>query len=66
MTRVTVNSEPRDVAASTLGELVRELDLGDAKVATALNGIFVPVGARHQMILKGNDAVEIVAPMSGG
>ena len=41
-----VNGEPREVAAGTLAEALQALDYGEAKVATALNGEFVPARAR--------------------
>ena len=40
--RLVVNGEPQDVPAATLAEALQSLDLAEAKVATALNGEFVP------------------------
>ena len=40
--RLIVNGEPQEVPASTLAEALQSLDFGEAKVATALNGEFVP------------------------
>jgi sulfur carrier protein len=39
---------------------------GDALVATALNGEFVPVGSRANIQLKDGDQLEVLAPMQGG
>ncbi len=61
-----VNGEKREVAAGTLAEALRALDYGEAKVATALNGEFVPARARGATALKDGDKIEIVAPRQGG
>jgi len=61
-----VNGEPREVAAGTLAEALQALDYGEAKVATALNGEFVPARARAATALKDGDRVEILAPRQGG
>ncbi len=64
--KITVNGEGRIVEAKTLDELCRELDLSDAKIATALNGDFVPAKARASAGLAEGDAVEILSPRQGG
>ncbi len=61
-----VNGEPREMAAGTLAEALHALDYHEAKVATALNGEFVPVRARPATRLKAGDRIEIVAPRQGG
>ena len=43
-----VNGEPREIAAASLAEALQALDYGEAKVATALNGEFVPARARER------------------
>ena len=42
------------------------LDYGVAKVATALNGEFVPARAREATPVKDGDRIEILAPRQGG
>ena len=64
--RLVVNGEPQDVPAATLAEAVQSLDFGEAKVATALNGEFVPARARAATRVKDGDRIEIVAPRQGG
>ena len=64
--RIEVNGETRDVAATTLADALAELGLGAAKVATALNGEFVPASARATHPLRDGDRVEVLAPMQGG
>ena len=64
--RLVVNGEPQDVPAATLAEAVQSLDLAEAKVATALNGEFVPARARAATLVKDGDRIEIVAPRQGG
>lgn len=63
---LTINGQPADHAAATLAELVVQLELGDAKVATALNGAFVPARARPTTPLQAGDRIEIVSPRQGG
>jgi sulfur carrier protein len=64
--RLVVNGEPQDVPAATLAEAVQSLDFDEAKVATALNGEFVPARARSSTPIKDGDRIEIVAPRQGG
>jgi sulfur carrier protein len=64
--KLVVNGEDRDVAAATLAAALTALDFGEAKVATALNGEFVPARAREATPLKDGDRIEIVAPRQGG
>jgi sulfur carrier protein len=63
---VIVNGEKHEVAAATLAETLQALDFGEAKVATALNGEFVPARVRAATLLKEGDRIEIVAPRQGG
>ncbi len=64
--KLVVNGELQDVPAVTLAEALQSLDLAEAKVATALNGDFVPARAREATTLKDGDRIEIVAPRQGG
>ena len=64
--RIIVNNEPREIAVHTLAELLRELGLEAAVVATAVNGSFVPAGRRADVELPEGDRVEVLAPMQGG
>ena len=61
-----VNGEPREIAAASLAEALQALDYGEAKVATALNGEFVPKRVREATPLKDGDRIEILAPRQGG
>lgn len=63
---IVVNGEAQNTRARTLAELCAALELGDAKVATAVNGDFVPADARAAHRLSENDRVEIVSPRQGG
>jgi sulfur carrier protein len=63
---VLVNGEAVRLRAANLAELIAELGYGDAKVATALNGEFVPERARAGTRLAPDDRIEIVAPRQGG
>lgn len=66
MIDVTLNGEPRRVAAADLAALMAEIGLSEAAAATALNGEFVPKGRRAAARLTSGDTVDVVAPMQGG
>ena len=63
---IVVNGEATETGAATLAELVAQLGFGEGTVATALNGDFVPRGARAGTNLAADDEVEVVAPRQGG
>ena len=63
---ITVNGERREVSATSLDRLLGELGYGDARVATALDGAFVPAWRRPATRLTEGSALEILAPMQGG
>ena len=64
--KLVVNGELQEIPAVTLAEAVQSLDLAEAKVATALNGEFVPARARGSTPVKDGDRIEILAPRQGG
>ena len=64
--RIEVNGEARDVAAATVAEVLAELDWNTSRVATALNGDFLPKSARRSTMLAEGDRLEVLAPMQGG
>ncbi|WP_279481637.1 sulfur carrier protein ThiS [Aureimonas sp. SK2] len=64
--KITLNGEAREVAASDLAALLRELDYQPDAVATALNREFVPRAARADTAIAPGDAVEVLSPMKGG
>jgi sulfur carrier protein len=63
---IEVNGEPREVAGRTVAEVLEELGWGEARVATALNGTFVPAVDRSARALAAGDRLEVLAPMQGG
>lgn len=63
---VTVNGEPRSTAATTLAALLDDLGYGEDRVATAIDGEFVPARMRSQTRLVEGCSIEIVAPRQGG
>jgi sulfur carrier protein len=65
-TQIFVNGEGTQTHARTLADLLSELGYGDAKVATALNGDFVPARLRNKTPLQPGDRIEVVAPRQGG
>ncbi|WCR10481.1 sulfur carrier protein ThiS [Paracoccus stylophorae] len=63
--QIMVNGTATEVQGETLASVLGELGYGDAKIATAVNGDFVPAAARDVPLAPG-DRVEIVAPRQGG
>ena len=64
--RVIVNGTASDVAARTVAALLDELGYGEARVATAVSGEFVPAAARAATEISDGAVIEIVAPRQGG
>ena len=64
--KIEVNGVEHDVREATLEEVLGELGLREAKIATAINGDFVPVSARASRRLQQGDRLEVVSPMQGG
>jgi sulfur carrier protein len=64
--KLQVNGTSIDMTVTTLAELLVAEGFGGAKVATAVNGVFVPEPVRVDHILSAGDSVEILAPMQGG
>ncbi|MBE7209957.1 MAG: sulfur carrier protein ThiS [Gluconacetobacter diazotrophicus] len=64
--RISVNGKEREVGAAALDEALVELGYGGMRVATAVDGAFVPAGRRGAVVLGENSALEVLAPMQGG
>ncbi len=64
--KIIVNGQSLEVTAKLLEAVLGELGYGDARVATALNGEFVPKPARASTCLDDGDRLEVLAPMQGG
>ena len=64
--KIIVNGQSLEVTATLLDAALGELGYGEARVATALNGEFVPKPARASTNLDDGDRLEILAPMQGG
>ena len=64
--KILVNAESQEVSAQVLGDILNELGYGDAKIATALNEVFVAKSARAQTKVATGDRLEIVTPRQGG
>ena len=61
-----LNGEAIETRARTLAGLIAERELGGVRVATAVNGLFVPEKAREMLALNAGDKVEIVSARQGG
>lgn len=63
---VWLNGVETEVRAASLDRLIEELGYGGARVATALNGDFVPKARRAAVTVREGDRLEILAPLQGG
>jgi sulfur carrier protein len=64
--RVTVNGETRDIAATSVDALLRELDYEGTHFAIAVNYDVVPKRAWAETALQTGDEIEIITPRQGG
>ena len=64
--RIFLNDDAHDVEPGTLAAALEDLGFTGRKIATAVNGRFVPALARQSTTLVEGDRVEVVAPMQGG
>ncbi|MEY8829145.1 sulfur carrier protein ThiS [Sedimentitalea sp. XS_ASV28] len=64
--KVQINGDPVDMQGTTLADLLEAEGFGGAKVATAVNGEFVPASLRAGHALTEGDRIEVLAPMQGG
>lgn len=63
---ILLNGASHETKAATLAALVTERGLEGARVATALNGDFVPAAARASTVITNGDRIEIVSARHGG
>lgn len=64
--KISVNGTPTEIAATHLAPALDELGYGEARVATAVNEVFVPATVRSDQPLAEGDRLEILAPRQGG
>ena len=63
---IRVNAEACSVRAATLADVLAALGYGGQKVATALNGDFVPERMRAETAVGTGDRIEILSARQGG
>lgn len=66
MPEITLNGEPRKVAAATIGELIEELGLNGRMIAVERNLEVVPKSRHADTRLEAGDRIEIVHMIGGG
>jgi sulfur carrier protein len=64
--KVLVNGAPVETDVTTLAALIENQGHGGARIATAVNGAFVPARAREAHVLHAGDSIEIVSARQGG
>lgn len=63
--QITLNGTRLETLAADLAALLIERNFGP-KVATALNGTFVPAPMRAATPIAAGDLIEVLSPMQGG
>ena len=63
---MTVNGEPKEVAATTIPALLEELEYEGAFLVVAINHDVVQRRRWDEVALKAGDRIEIVTPRQGG
>lgn len=63
---IDVNGSAQKIDAANLALALEQLGWGEARVATALNGRFVPVAERAHTALSAGDRLEVLSAMQGG
>lgn len=63
---IDVNGTTKEIYSTNLATALEELGWADTRVATALNGRFVPVSERPQTTLSAGDRLEVLTAMQGG
>lgn len=63
---IVINGDVKPVSHNALNAVIAELGYQDAVIVTAVNGDFVAMGSRSDVILQDGDKIEILAPMQGG
>jgi sulfur carrier protein len=64
--QVTVNGEPREIAAQTVDALLTELDYEGTHFAIAVNFDVLPKSRWAETTLNSGDEIEIITPRQGG
>jgi sulfur carrier protein len=64
--RVIVNGEQREINASRLDALLRELEYEGTHFAIAVNYDVLPKSRWAETMLKAGDEIEIITPRQGG
>jgi sulfur carrier protein len=65
-TSILVNGDTCSVRATRLDLILAELGYGEGRVATALNGAFIPAGRRAEIHVASGDRIEVVSARQGG
>ena len=64
--RVTINGEAREINASSVDALLRELEYEGTHFAIALNSDVLPKSRWAETPIKSGDEIEIITPRQGG
>jgi len=64
--RVTVNGEAREINASSVDALLRELEYEGTHFAIALNYDVLPKSRWAETPIRNGDEIEIITPRQGG
>jgi len=63
---IILNGEQREISGTTVADVLAEMGLEKARVATALNGEFLPAALRRETSITAGDTLEVLSAMQGG
>ena len=63
---IILNGERSEIHGVTVADVLAEIGLEKARVATALNGEFLPASQRAETKISAGDALEVLSAMQGG
>ncbi|MBI1275825.1 sulfur carrier protein ThiS [bacterium] len=66
MPRITLNGEPKEIAAASPAELLLELGLGQKQAAVEINRVIIPRSQHGDTPIRDGDEVEVISFVGGG
>ncbi len=67
MITITINSSEKKIDKEiSLSDLLKELGYDKEWMGVAINGDFIPKSKHPQTIIKDQDEIEVLSPVSGG
>lgn len=64
--RITLNGKPIETSSHTLKDIIIELNINSRYLAIAVNNEVVPASEHDKAVIRNDDHIEIIQPVSGG